>query len=139
VTAASTQTTVTDAWVDAFTTGDPDAVIACYAPDVVIDMNVPQWRFQVQGRAAAREVIVQEEFVPGRHATFVAKTLTEDGFLVELECRAEMHGEEHLWRSIHRLVVEGSFITEHVAYCTGIWDAETIERQQVEAPMVRAW
>jgi ketosteroid isomerase-like protein len=32
MTTASTQTTVTDAWVDAFTAGDVDALIACYAP-----------------------------------------------------------------------------------------------------------
>jgi hypothetical protein len=102
-------------------------------------MNVPQWRFQVQGRDAAREVIVEEEFLPGRHATQVATTRTDNGLLVEIECRADMHGEEHLWRSMHQLVVEGPLITEHVAYCSGIWDAATIARQQLEAPMVRGW
>ena len=130
---------VLDAWVAAFAKADPDALVACYASDVVLDVNVPQWRFQVQGRSGARDLVVEEEFLPGRRVTHVTRTPTVDGELVEIECRAPIEGRECLWRSLHVLRCRGGLVSEHVIYCSGIWDPASIERQQVEAPMVRAW
>ena len=123
---------------DAFVAGDVDALLACYAPDALVDAVVPQWRFQLQGHDAIREAIVEGEFVPGRRVTQVHRTATEDGVLLEVEAHAPMHGEEHLWRELSHIRIVDGLVTEHIIYCSGFWDAATIARQAVEAPMVRA-
>jgi hypothetical protein len=38
---------------------------------------------------------------------------------------------------VHLFHTDGEAITEHANYCTGIWDAATIARHALEAPMVR--
>ena len=48
------------------------------------------------------------------------------------------HGDgEHLCRQADVLHGEGNTITEHVVFCTGMWDAATVARQKAEAPMIR--
>jgi hypothetical protein len=59
-----------------------------------------------------------------------------DGAVIEVEYRLGFGAEERMAREVH--VLRGTdAIAEHVLYCTGIWDAATIERQIAEAPMVR--
>ena len=131
-------TTVIDRIADAFVAGDVDELLAFYRADVLVDVVVPQWRFQLQGAEGLREALVAEEFLPGRRVTRVHRTATADGLLLELETWAPIDGEDRMWLGMHQLRLEDGQIVEHVAYCSGVWDAETIARQAVEAPMVRA-
>jgi hypothetical protein len=109
-----------------------------YRADALLDVSVPQWRFQLQGQAAICQWLREEiEAVggAGRVASWRV-TPTFDGLVVEWEVQFTRDGEEHLWREVHLFHTDGEVITEHVNYCTGIWDAATIARQAVEAPMV---
>ena len=127
---------VTERVADAFIAGDVEAVIALYRPDALVDVIVPQWRFQLQGPDALREALLEGEFLPGRRVAVSHRTATEDGLLLELECWAPINGEEQMWRALHQFRVADGLVVEHVAYCSGFWDAATIARHAVEAPMV---
>jgi hypothetical protein len=123
---------------DAFLAGDIDGLLECYAPDALVDAIVPQWRFQLQGHEAIREALAAGELIPGRRVTHSHRTLTDDGVLLEVEAWAPIDGEEQMWRGLHHIRIVDGLVTEHIGYCSGFWDAATIARQAVEAPMVRA-
>lgn len=110
-----------------------------YRPDALFDGSVPQWRYQLQGREAIREMLGEEAayLTGGARVTGWRVTPTDDGLVAEIEVRFHHDGEERLWREVHLFHTDGEAITEHVNYCTGIWDAATIARHAVEAPMVR--
>jgi hypothetical protein len=103
-----------------------------FADDVFVDINIPEWRFQMQGAASIDEWLSAEQ----PNGSLVASwdvTPTADGVLVEIEQR---YGEE-LSRNMHRLEVREGKVVSWTMYCTGIWSAETQERHQREAPMFR--
>ncbi|MGH9149829.1 MAG: nuclear transport factor 2 family protein [Acidimicrobiales bacterium] len=109
-----------------------------YRPDALLDANVPEWRYQLQGRGAIRAQFEQEaaEAGTGTRVTWWRAVPTGDGVVVEVEARFDHDGEERLWRQVNILRTDGEAVTAHILYCTGIWDAATIARQAVEAPMV---
>jgi hypothetical protein len=127
---------VTEQVATAFVDGDAGTILKVCADDVLLDAVVPTWRFQLQGHDGLREALA-EEFVPGRRVTESHVTPTRDGVLVEIEAWAPMHGEDRMWREIVHFRVADDVVTEIVLYCSGIWDAATIARQAVEAPMLR--
>lgn len=115
-----------------------DSLAQLYTPDVLVDADVPNWRFQMKGRAEILEVLRREELgLPGVHTTSFRWTATVDGGLVaQREVRFDGDDGPHLWRDVHVLRSEDGWITEHAISCTGIWDPATIARQAAEAPMV---
>jgi len=109
-----------------------------YADDVLVDVNVPSWRFQVTGRAALEELFDRDELgLPDLRLRSFRAVPTVDGCLVEVEVRARRGAETVQWRDIHVLRVRGGKVAEHVTYCTGHWDAAAIAGQDAEAPMVQ--
>lgn len=115
---------------------DHDGLAALYRPDALLDVNVPEWRYQLQGPAAIRQQF-REEAVASPRVVGLRPTVTADGVVVELETRFDHEGEGRLWREVHIFHTDGEMVWEHTVYCTGVWDADTIARQAVEAPMVR--
>ena len=131
-------TTVTDRLVVAFRDADWDAVAACYAPDVLLDMNVPTWRFQLQGRDAAGQYLREQVTgLSNLHTTQHRVYPIDDGLIIEEEMRFDGEDGEYLWRAIDIFHVDGDQVTEHQQYCTGCWPPDQIARQGREAPMVR--
>jgi len=122
--------------VDAFLRGEAEVLAALCVPDVLVDMNVPQWRFRLRGREAVRRLLVEQEFLPGRVVAGWRSVPTSDGHLVELEAEAPLEGETRKWREIVWFRGPGDTVREIVAYCTGIWDAGTIARHDAEAPLL---
>jgi hypothetical protein len=115
-----------------------DSLAQLYAPDVLLDADVPHWRFQMKGRTEVPEALRHGELgLPGVHAASFRWAATVDGGLVaQREVRFDGHHGTHLWRDVHVLRIESGWITEHAISCTGIWDPATIARQAAEAPMV---
>jgi ketosteroid isomerase-like protein len=117
---------------------DYDGLAELYRADALLDFSLPEWRFQLQGRDAIREKLQEEAaYLTDARVSGWRVTPTADGLAVELEVRFTQEGEERRWREVHLFHTDGEAITEHVNYCTGIWDAATIARHAVEAPMVR--
>ena len=123
-----------------YRTSDWDALAEIYTSDVLLDAQVPGWRFQLQGPDAVtgwwkEQVSHFDRF----RVTWVRATTTDDGAVVEWEMRGGEPDSEHeyLCREVDVLHGDGERIHTHVISCTGLWDPATIARQKAEAPMVR--
>lgn len=126
------------AWVTAYQQADATAVGALCADHVLLDANVPHWRFQTAGRPELVDGLRMSEFAPGYRVTAHRARPIPDGAVVEIEARFAHEGEEHLSRQVHLLRCDDAdAVAEFTLFCTGIWNAETIERQRLYAPMVR--
>jgi hypothetical protein len=135
----TTQTsTVIDKVVTSMREADWEAIAETYAPDVLLDMNLPTWRFQLQGRDAATQYLVEttKGFV-NLHTTQHRVFRTDDGVIIEEEMRFDGDDGEYLWRAVDIFHVDGDTVIEHRQYCTGCWAPDQIARQRDEAPMVR--
>jgi predicted SnoaL-like aldol condensation-catalyzing enzyme len=133
-----TKTTVGDRLVEAMENADWDAVTDTYAADVLLDMNLPMWRFQLQGRDAAREYFRdQVSRFTNLRLTHQAVHHTDTGLIIEEEMRFDGDDGEYLWRAVDIFRIDEDTVTEHAQYCTGCWTPEQIDRQATEAPMVR--
>lgn len=109
-----------------------------YRADVLGDVNVPSWRFQVTGRAALGELFDREELgVDGQRLRSFRAIPTGDGCVVEVEIGAGRGDGAVRWREVHVLRTRDGRVAEHVTYCTGRWDVATVAAQAAGAPMVR--
>lgn len=116
--------------------GEFARLVEVYAPEALLDANVPTWRFQRQGH----EAIVQQF-----HGWYSGpmplvgwrERPTGWGAVVELEERQGEREEEVYSRSVHLFVTAGDQIAEHVVYCTGVWDADGLAHHRAHAPMIR--
>lgn len=111
-------------------------VAALFTPDALLDANIPAWRLQRQGAEAITRQI--EEWFP-EPARFVEwhERPTEWGAVVECAERKDEAGEDLYYREVFLFFTEDDQIANFTFYCTGAWDAATLERHVWEAPMVR--
>ena len=135
----TTQTTeIIDRLVDAMKAADWNAITDAYAPDVLIDINLPIWRFQLQGREKAQQYFVEQtSALQNLHTVGHQVHHTDSGVIIEEEMRFDGEDGEYLWRAVDIVRTEGDRVAEITQYCTGCWDPATIARQANEAPMVR--
>ena len=131
-------TTVIDKLVTAMREADWEAIANTYAPDVLLDMNLPTWRFQLQGRDTVTQYLVEQtKGLPNLHTTRHRVFRTDGGVIIEEEMRFDGDGGAYLWRAVDIFHVDGDTVIEHSQYCTGCWAPDQIARQAAEAPMVR--
>lgn len=131
-------TTVVDKLISAMRDADWEAIAETYAPDVLLDMNLPTWRFQLQGREAVAQYLVEQtKGLSNLHTTQHRAFRTDGAVIIEEEMRFDGDDGEYLWRAIDIFHIDGNTVTEHGQYCTGCWTPDQIARQSDEAPMVR--
>ena len=120
-----------DRFVEFLRTSDlPDQL---FAPDVFCDLNVPEWRFQLQG-AESFAGWAKGESPDGSQVTVGRLRAAGATTAVETVMVSAGTYSRNIW--LLRTDAEG-LVDEVVLYCTGPWDAETVERQSREAPMIR--
>jgi hypothetical protein len=119
-------------WVRAFADADAVAVGKLCATDLKCDLNVPEWRFWLSGAEAVADFLAAEEFHEGYRVTYSEVRDTEDGAVIEIETRFRHGGEECMTREVHLLRAGPDGVNDLTVYCTGIWDAATIERHARE-------
>jgi hypothetical protein len=130
--------TVADRLVGAMRDADWDAIAATYAADVLLDMNLPTWRFQLQGRDAATQYLREQTAgLTNLHLVSQHVHQSERSLVIEEEMRFDGDDGEYLWRAVDIFHLDGDLVTEHIQYCTGCWPPDQIARQAQEAPMVR--
>ena len=113
-----------------------DAGQEVFSPDVLFDLNMPVWRFQLQGPEAFEKQL--EQIVEGEVRIDVLRTVaTTSGFVTEHEEHQNVEGEDLSARRLWLCEVAEGRITEAVGYCSGEWDEELRARHAVEAPMIR--
>ena len=111
-----------------------DVAPGAFAADVFFDLNVPSWRYQIQGHEAAAGLFHSEE--PARvHVGAVISTAT--GFVAETDYETIEDGARIYYRAVSLVTVHDGQINNLVHYCTGPWDEATRARQAREAPMLR--
>jgi hypothetical protein len=128
---------VVDAVVAAYLAGDADRYVALCSSDVLLELVVPLWRFQVVGQAALREALTGE-FLSQREITELHVTRTTDGVLIDAEARGVSEGTPLTWWGMHHVRIDGGLVVEHIAHCSGMLDQHQLSRQAQEAPMVRS-
>jgi hypothetical protein len=122
-----------------FETGDRAAIEDLYAEDALLDANVPLWRFQRKGIAE-----IASQYEEWLHAgTFTIIGIREWpapwGSVVENDQEEpDGNGDTVYSRQLHLLVADGDKVVQHIMYCTGLWDAETVAKQKSEAPIYDA-
>ena len=114
-----------------------DAPEDLFAPDVFFDLNMPVWRFQLQG---PRTFVAQLRNINrGNVRIDVLRTVpTLSGFVTEHEEHQQVGGHDLTARRLWLCEVRAGRIAEVVGYCSGEWDAALRARHAVEAPMLRA-
>jgi hypothetical protein len=135
--AMSTTSTI-DHVIESIRCADYLAVCERYAAGVLLDMNLPAWRFQLQGVAAIKDYFVEQlDGLENLHCTQVRPIVTDSAVVVENEWRFDGADGEYLWRAVDVVRIAGEEIVEHTQYCSGPWSPADIARQAAEAPMVR--
>ena len=133
----TTTKNLTDRIEEALKGLDLESVRDLYHPDVILDVHVPNWRFQLKGPDALLGWWYEQiAHMPNPRAVWTRATPTGRGAVVEWEIRIGDPQNEGLCREVDIFHTDGNLITEHVIWCTGMWDPATIARQQAEAPMI---
>jgi ketosteroid isomerase-like protein len=107
-----------------------------FAPDVLFDLNMPVWRFQIQGSASFATQL--ESINQGRGRVEILRTVpTASGFVTEHVEHQDVNGEDLSARRLWLCEVRNGRITEVVGYCSGEWNEALRQRHAQEAPMIR--
>jgi hypothetical protein len=131
-------TTVAERVIACLRAGNYVGLTEWFAPDALLDMNLPTWRFQLQGRDAIGEYFSEQTSgLPNLRCTQLRALATDDAVVVESECRFDGPDGECMWRCVDLVRIVAGEIVEHVEYCTGCWGPDDIARQARDAPMVR--
>lgn len=124
-----TTDSLADRIVKVYVDGDLGALDGLYASDAVVDCNVPQWRYRLDGADAINRAIRDDELgVPNRRVPVWRSVVTDEGLYLETEVRFSHDGEERMWRSVHLFRTTGGQVAEHTLYCSGFWTAADIAR-----------
>ena len=113
-----------------------DAGQHVFSPDVIFDLNMPVWRFQLQGPRAFESQLKQ--IVEGEVRIDLLRTVaTTSGFVTEHEEHQNVRGQDLTARRLWLCEVQEGRITGVIGYCSGEWDEELRARHAAEAPMIR--
>ncbi len=113
-----------------------DAGDGLFSPDVFFDLNMPVWRFQLQGPEAWEAQL--KRLADGPVTIRILRTVpTASGFVTEHEERGEVDGRILSARRLWLCDVRDGQVTDVVGYCSGEWDEELRTRHAAEAPMIR--
>ncbi|HEX6311735.1 MAG TPA: hypothetical protein VF152_08915 [Acidimicrobiia bacterium] len=109
---------------------------SAFAPDAFFDLNMPVWRFQLQGREALAAQLRRINQGPSR-VEILRTVPTTSGFVTEHVEHQDVDGEDHSARRLWLCEVVDGRIVEVVGYCSGEWTDELRARHAREAPMIR--
>jgi ketosteroid isomerase-like protein len=107
-----------------------------FTDDVFLDGHPPEWRFQLQGRAALASWL--RDYAPDGVETTVVRTIpTASGFVTEFVGRHQEDGALMTDRKILLCDVRDGRIAELTIYCSGDWDEQLRERHRAETTLLR--
>lgn len=116
---------------------DPKQSDNVFAQDLFCDINVPSWRFQMQG---ANDFI---EWIKG-HWGSGSKILQQNnykfdnGFALDFDHEYNNRENQPMYaRNLWLCKLTDGKISEVILFCPGEWDQATRQRQAAEAPMFR--
>ena len=95
-----------------------------FAPDVFVDLSLPQWRLQTATAEEGIALRTTDHPFPGQ-VRVERVNRTETGFTIEFEERWDHDGQRWYCREMIRADVVDDRIVEMSVYCTGDWDEAT--------------
>lgn len=108
-----------------------------FAPDVFLDLSLPQWRLQAATAEEALAIRAQGHPSPGQvRVERVSQTGT--GFTIEFEERWHAHGQDWYCREMIRADVVADSIVDMSVYCTGDWDEARQREHTGSVTLVRS-
>ena len=107
-----------------------------FSDDALFDLNMPVWRFQLQGPRAWEDQLRAISQGPSR-VDILRTVATADGFVTEHIEHQDVEGEDHSARRMWLCRVDHGQISHIIGYCSGDWDEELRARHAREAPMLR--
>lgn len=116
---------------------DPNKSSGLFADNLFCDINVPSWRFQIQG---ADDFIkwIKGHWAAGSKMVEQNSFSTPDGFGLEFAHEYNNRDGKPVYsRNIWLCKAGKDKIEEIILYCPGEWDEETRRRQAAEAPLIR--
>ena len=107
-----------------------------FSDDVLVDLNVPEWRSQMKGRAAV-EGWLRGEIGAGNDVE--TSHWIPAGPVLVLEVVTRSRGQQRgLSRQLCVARHEGGLISSLVIYCTGVWDAALEARHHAGAALIKS-
>jgi hypothetical protein len=107
-----------------------------FTANVFFDLNMPVWRFQMQGVDAFESW--RRGLAPEGSGINILRTVpTTSGFVTEYEEFEEQGSQLLTSRKMFLCEVREGRIAEVVGYCSGEWDEALRARHAIEAPMIR--
>lgn len=92
-----------------------------FADDVFLDLTLPQWWLQTQGRDEIVRIRTDAHPDLGK-VVFTRLDPTESGFVLEFHERWDSGGQSWYCRELMRADVADGRIAEAAIYCAGDWD-----------------
>jgi hypothetical protein len=102
-----------------------------FAPDLFLDLSLPQWRVQSATSEEALGIRAEGHPFPGQ-VRVQRVSQTDKGFTIEFEERWQSEGQRWYCREMIRADVVADTIVEMSVYCTGDWD-EAKQREHAGA------
>jgi hypothetical protein len=125
---------LSERFANVFTTFDAGEDL--FSPDAFFDLNMPVWRFQIQGPAAFGSQL--KHINKGESKVDIVRTVpTASGFVTEHVEHQSVAGEDFSARRLWLCEVRNGRIIEATGYCTGEWTEALRVRHAAEAPMLR--
>ena len=115
---------------------DPDTASEVFSSDAFFDLNMPVWRFQLEGAGAFAAQLKQLNEGDVR-IKLIRTVATDGGFVTEHEEHQAVRGEDLSARRLWLCDVSDGRIVAAVGYCSGEWDEALRTRHASEAPMIR--
>ncbi|HUP99371.1 MAG TPA: nuclear transport factor 2 family protein, partial [Aeromicrobium sp.] len=113
-----------------------DAGDDLFSPDAFFDLNMPVWRFQIQGPEAFAAQLARISQGPSR-IDILRTVPTATGFVTEHEEHQDVDGEDLSARRVWLCDLRDGRICDVTGYCSGEWNEELRARHAAEAPMIR--
>jgi hypothetical protein len=96
-----------------------------FAPAVILDATVPNWRFSRRGAEAVRAELSRWYRDPGTFEE-VKRHLLPRGELVEFTLTWEENAIPHACHQVHVLMFEDGRVAQHTVFCGGRWPASLL-------------
>lgn len=127
-----------EAFFAAWNAGDVAALAPLYADDAFVDLHVPRWRVQIEGKEKVLAFVDAEEFHDGYHVPRWSASPTPDGWVVEVQPHYTFNGGPAMSENIQRIRLnDDGLIAWQSVHCTGIWDQQTIDGLRYSGGLLR--
>ena len=128
-TSTDTRSELVDEFLSIVESGRGGDLARLYAPDVVVDRTVPNWRYSTEGAQASADEYARW-FADEGQLEESRVIPTETGAVVTYLLRWEEDGVPHAGHHCHVLDIENGRIVRDTVWCGGRWPADLLAQME---------